>query len=386
MEDKLESLKRNGVIVGDKTDKEFYTVNVDTVSFTILRRYQNVQCIGKGAQGVVVKATDVLTGQDVAIKKLLQTLDKEANAKRAYRELAIISTCTHKNVVTLLNAFTPQTSENEMRDVYLVMELIDANLSQVDNQKLSHEQYSYLLYQLLCGINHLHAAGIIHRDLKPTNIAITKDCSLKLLDFGLARTMHETVLLTPYVVTRYYRAPEVIVGMPYSKNVDIWSVGCIFAEKLLGKILFAGDDHIDQWKVISSILGSPDEDFLSKLSPEARRFIKSLGEKKQTDFNILFPDSCFPTAKENFTADAARDFLKKSLSIDPAKRMSVKEAIQHPYVNCWYEDEEFNAQPAIAYDVPNIDNAQYPLSKWRHMIFEMITNIENRETNSMLEG
>lgn len=141
-----------------------------------------------------------------------------------------------RQIIGLLNAFTPQRSLDEFQDVYLVMELMDANLCQVIQMDLDHERMSYLLYQMLCGIKHLHSAGIIHRvsdfvfpimlnryvlltrcflfitggqDLKPSNIVVKADCTLKILDFGLARTAGTTFMMTPYVVTRYYRAPEV---------------------------------------------------------------------------------------------------------------------------------------------------------------------------------
>ena len=118
--------------------------------------------------------------------------------------------------------------------MYIVMELMDANLCQVIQMDLDHERMSYLLYQMLCGIKHLHSAGIIHRvlyalflctlsiiimqDLKPSNIVVKSDCTLKILDFGLARSAGNSFTMTPYVVTRYYRAPEVILGMGYREN------------------------------------------------------------------------------------------------------------------------------------------------------------------------
>ncbi|PIO26966.1 hypothetical protein AB205_0019360 [Aquarana catesbeiana] len=117
----------------------------------------------------------------------------------------------HKNIISLLNVFTPQKSLEEFQDVYLVMELMDANLCQ---------------------------------DLKPSNIVVKSDCTLKILDFGLARTAGTSFMMTPYVVTRYYRAPEVILGMGYKENVDIWSVGCIMGEMVRHKILFPGRDCI----------------------------------------------------------------------------------------------------------------------------------------------
>lgn len=92
--------------------------------------------------------------------------------------------------------------------------------------------------------------SFVRQDLKPSNIVVKSDCTLKILDFGLARTAGTTFMMTPYVVTRYYRAPEVILGMGYTENVDIWSVGCIMGEMIRGGVLFPGTDHIDQWNKI----------------------------------------------------------------------------------------------------------------------------------------
>ena len=131
----------------------------------------------------------------------------------------------------------------------------------------------------------------IFRDLKPSNIAVKSDCSLKILDFGLARTANQGFSMTPYVVTRYYRwflnilikighfkcffrAPEVILGMSYSGTVDIWSVGCIFGEMVRGQVLFPGSDHIDQWNKIIETLGSPSVDFINRLQPAVSNYVR----------------------------------------------------------------------------------------------------------------
>ncbi|VEL30785.1 unnamed protein product [Protopolystoma xenopodis] len=161
--------------------------------FIIPQRYSQLKPIGSGAQGFVVSAYDSILNKNIAIKKLARPFQNVTHAKRAYREF----------IISLLNAFSPQQTLDDFQDVYLVMELMDANLCQVIHMDLDHERTSYLLYQLLCGVKHLHAAGIIHRDLKPSNIAVKHDCSLKILDFGLARTAGDSFLMTPYVVTRY---------------------------------------------------------------------------------------------------------------------------------------------------------------------------------------
>jgi len=251
---------------------EFYSVDVGDCTFTVLTRYKNLRQVGTGAQGVVAAAYDELTKENVAIKKLSRPFQNVTHAKRAYRELRLMSLVNHKNIIKLINVFSPQKCLDDFQDVYMVMELMEANLCQVVNLELDHERLSYLLYQLLCGVRHLHAAGIIHRDLKPSNIAVKSDCSLKILDFGLARTATQSFSMTPYVVTRYYRAPEVILGMSYSGTVDIWSVGCIFGEMVRGQVLFPGSDHIDQWNKIIETLGSPSNDFITRLQPAVSNY------------------------------------------------------------------------------------------------------------------
>ena len=134
----------------------------DTV-FMLPRRYTPTKVCGSGAQGMVIAAKDRVTGETVAIKKLSRPFQNTIHAKRAYREFVLMRRMNHRNIISLTNAFTPARNLDSFVDLYLVMELMDANLSQVVNMELDHERLSYLLYQLLCGINHMHKAGIIHR-------------------------------------------------------------------------------------------------------------------------------------------------------------------------------------------------------------------------------
>lgn len=166
--------------------------------------------------------------------------------------------------------FTPSTSpDGNFQDVYLVTPLMGADLNNIiKTQKLSDEHVQFLIYQILRGLKYIHSAGIIHRvgqittmfsfnkvqrrirltsdylsqDLKPSNIAVNEDCELRILDFGLARPTE--MEMTGYVATRWYRAPEIMLNwMHYNQTVDIWSVGCIFAECLTGRVLFPGTDR-----------------------------------------------------------------------------------------------------------------------------------------------
>jgi c-Jun N-terminal kinase len=342
-------------------------------------------------------AVDTETQQNVAIKKLSRPFQNVTHAKRAYREFKLMKLVNHKNIIGLLNAFTPQRSLEDFQDVYLVMELMDANLCQVIQMDLDHERMSYLLYQMLCGIKHLHSAGIIHRDLKPSNIVVKSDCTLKILDFGLARTAGTTFMMTPYVVTRYYRAPEVILGMGYTENVDIWSVGCIMGEMIRGGVLFPGTDHIDQWNKIIEQLGTPSQQFMIRLQPTVRNYVENRPRFSGFPFDKLFPDVLFPSDSNEHNrlkASQARDLLSRMLVIDPERRISVDDALLHPYINVWYDEQEVNAvsprkspqspaiqqcrrQPAPGPYDHSVDEREHTVEQWKELIYQEVMEYES---------
>uniref|UniRef100_A0A667WV52 Stress-activated protein kinase JNK n=1 Tax=Myripristis murdjan TaxID=586833 RepID=A0A667WV52_9TELE len=343
-----------------KVDNQFYSVEVGDSTFTVLKRYQNLKPIGSGAQGIVCAGYDAVLDRNVAIKKLSRPFQNQTHAKRAYRELVLMKCVNHK---ILLNVFTPQKSLEEFQDVYLVMELMDANLCQVIQMELDHERMSYLLYQMLCGIKHLHSAGIIHRDLKPSNIVVKSDCTLKILDFGLARTAGTSFMMTPYVVTRYYRAPEVILGMGYKEN------------------------DIDQWNKVIEQLGTPSPEFMKKLQPTVRNYVENRPKYAGLTFSKLFPDCLFPADSEHnkLKASQARDLLSKMLIIDPAKRISVDEALQHPYINVWYDPAEVEAPPPQIYD-KQLDEREHSIDEWKELIYKEVMNFEERTKNGVVKG
>uniref|UniRef100_A0A4W3GXF0 Stress-activated protein kinase JNK n=1 Tax=Callorhinchus milii TaxID=7868 RepID=A0A4W3GXF0_CALMI len=347
----------------NKRDNQFYSVEVGDSTFTVLKRYQNLKPIGSGAQGIVCAAYDAVLDRNVAIKKLSRPFQNQTHAKRAYRELVLMKCVNHKNIIGLLNVFTPQKSLEEFQDVYIVMELMDANLCQVIQMELDHERMSYLLYQMLCGIKHLHSAGIIHRDLKPSNIVVKADCTLKILDFGLARTAGTSFLMTPYVVTRYYRAPEVILGMGYKEN------------------------DIDQWNKVIEQLGTPASEFMKKLQPTVRTYVENRPKYAGYSFEKLFPDVLFPADSEHnkLKASQARDLLCKMLVIDAAKRISVDDALQHPYINVWYDPAEVEAPPPKICD-KQLDERDHTIEEWKELIYKEVSEWEERMKNGVIRG
>ncbi|KAE8591669.1 hypothetical protein XENTR_v10018538 [Xenopus tropicalis] len=370
-----------------KRDSNFSVFEIGDSTFTVLKRYQNLKPIGSGAQGIVCAAYDAVLERHVAIKKLSRPFQNQTHAKRAYRELVLMKCVNHKNIIGLLNVFTPQKSLEEFQDLYIVMELMDANLCQVIQMELDHERMSYLLYQMLCGIKHLHSAGIIHRDLKPSNIVVKSDCTLKILDFGLARTAGTSFMMTPYVVTRYYRAPEVILGMGYKENVDIWSVGCILGEMIKGGVLFPGTDHIDQWNKVIEQLGTPCPEFMKKLQPTVRTYVENRPKYAGYSFEKLFPDVLFPADSEHnkLKASQARDLLSKMLVIDASKRISVDEALQHPYINVWYDPLEADAPPPKIPD-KQLDEREHTIEEWKELIYKEVLDWEDRARNGVIRG
>ncbi|XP_069428537.1 mitogen-activated protein kinase 8 isoform X5 [Ovis canadensis] len=298
-----------------KRDSNFYSVEIGDSTFTVLKRYQNLKPIGSGAQGIVCAAYDAILERNVAIKKLSRPFQNQTHAKRAYRELVLMKCVNHKNIIGLLNVFTPQKSLEEFQDVYIVMELMDANLCQVIQMELDHERMSYLLYQMLCGIKHLHSAGIIHR------------------------------------VSRKNRL------------------------------------DIDQWNKVIEQLGTPCPEFMKKLQPTVRTYVENRPKYAGYSFEKLFPDVLFPADSEHnkLKASQARDLLSKMLVIDASKRISVDEALQHPYINVWYDPSEAEAPPPKIPD-KQLDEREHTVEEWKELIYKEVMDLEERTKNGVIRG
>ena len=236
-------------------------------TFTVDTRYSFIRVIGSGAYGVVISAKDSKTETDVAIKMVPRAFHDEIDAKRILREIKLLKHFRHENIVSIVDMMPPSVNYVEdFNDVYMVTDLMETDLHRIiySKQKLSMDHVQYFVYQVLRGLKYIHSCNVLHRDLKPSNLLVNSNCDLKICDFGLARGIYDdsnsmddsnnergTLLLTEYVVTRWYRAPEIMLAChEYSKPIDVWSVGCIFAELILRKPYFPGDDYIDQVCVI----------------------------------------------------------------------------------------------------------------------------------------
>ncbi|XP_055795800.1 mitogen-activated protein kinase 12 isoform X2 [Salvelinus fontinalis] len=329
--------------------------------------------IVNGKLSIFISAVDFRTGTKVAIKKLHRPFQSELFAKRAYRELRLLKHMKHENVIGLVDVFTADLSLDRFHDFYLVMPFMGTDLGKLMKlQQLSEDKVQFLVYQMLKGLKYIHSAGIIHRDLKPGNLAVNQECELKILDFGLARQADSE--MTGYVVTRWYRAPEVILSwMHYTQTVDIWSVGCIMAEMLSGKPLFKGNDHLDQLTEIMKITGTPTQEFITKLqSQDAKNYVKSLTKVQKKDLQALF----------STVNPQAVTVIERMLLLDPESRVTAAAALALPYFSEFREpEEETEAQP---YD-HSVDNSDLPLEQWKRHTFTEILSfqpivVESRET------
>ncbi|KAK4535880.1 hypothetical protein CDCA_CDCA06G1905 [Cyanidium caldarium] len=315
--------------------RAFHSYVVANTRFTVPVEYELIRPIGQGAYGLVVSARNQRTGAHVAVKRISRVFAHATDARRTLREIKLLRHLRHENIIDLQDLFVePSATQNEFDDVYLVSTLLDTDLHQIiaSGQPLKDDHFQYFLYQILRGLKYIHSAKVLHRDLKPSNLLVRANCDLVIADFGLARaadpssdTPEQQAFLTEYVATRWYRAPEIMLSWRhYTSAVDIWSVGCIFAELLGRRPLFPGRDYIHQLQLITSVLGTPSDRELDGIaSDRAKRFMHSLPRRNRTPLEQLFPHCENPLAL---------DLLSRMLCFRPEERISVETALAHPYL------------------------------------------------------
>uniref|UniRef100_A0A668TMK2 cyclin-dependent kinase n=1 Tax=Oreochromis aureus TaxID=47969 RepID=A0A668TMK2_OREAU len=297
--------------------------------------FQKVEKIGEGTYGVVYKAKNKVTGETVALKKIRLDTETEGVPSTAIREISLLKELSHPNIVKLRDVIH---TENKL---YLVFEFLHQDLKKfMDSSSVTGIPLPLVksyLFQLLQGLAFCHSHRVLHRDLKPQNLLINAQGEIKLADFGLARAFGVPVrAYTHEVVTLWYRAPEILLGCKYySTAVDIWSLGCIFAEMLQSeqktptmspcpqvtrRALFPGDSEIDQLFRIFRTLGTPDETVWP-------------GVTSMPDYKPTFPkwarqdlSKVVPLLDED-----GRELLGEMLNYDPNKRLSAKNALVHRF-------------------------------------------------------
>ncbi|KAG8388020.1 hypothetical protein BUALT_Bualt02G0081800 [Buddleja alternifolia] len=321
--------------------------NLETEFFTEYgeaSRYQVQEVVGKGSYGVVGSAIDTHTGERVAIKKINDVFEHVSDATRILREIKLLRLLRHPDIVEIKHIMLPP-SRREFQDIYVVFELMESDLHQVirANDDLTPEHYQFFLYQLLRGLKYIHTANVFHRDLKPKNILANADCKLKICDFGLARVSFNdapsAIFWTDYVATRWYRAPELCGSFfsKYTPAIDMWSIGCIFAEMLTGKPLFPGKNVVHQLDLMTDLLGTPPSEAIARIRNEkARRYLSSMRKKQPVPFEQKFPN----------VDPLALRLLERLLAFDPKDRPTAEESLSDPYFHGLANvDREPSTQP-----------------------------------------
>ncbi|PWA84400.1 Mitogen-activated protein (MAP) kinase, conserved site-containing protein [Artemisia annua] len=307
-------------------------------------RYKIKEVIGTGSSGVVCSAFDTLLGKKVAIKKINNIFEHVFVAVRILREIHLLRVLRHPDIVEIQHILLPP-SRREFNDIYVVFELMESDLHQVikANDNLTPEHCRFFLYQLLRGLKYIHSANVFHRDLKPRNILVNADCKLKICDFGLARVVFNdtptAICWTDYVATRWYRAPELCGSFfsKYTQAIDIWSIGCIFAEILTGKPLFPGKSLLHQLDLMTDLLGTPSLEAIDRIQHEKpRKYLCSMKKKKPISFSKKFPNA----------DPLALRLLERMLAFEAKDRPTVEEALSDPYFkNLAKAERETCAQP-----------------------------------------
>ncbi|XP_067453789.1 cyclin-dependent kinase-like 5 isoform X2 [Thunnus thynnus] len=286
----------------------------------VMNKFEVLGIVGEGAYGVVLKCRHKDTNEIVAIKKFKDSEENEEVKETTLRELKMLRTLKQENIVELKEAF------RRRGKLYLVFEYVEKNmlelLEELPNGVPTEKARSYI-YQLIKAIHWCHKHDIVHRDIKPENLLISSDDVLKLCDFGFARNLSEgtDANYTEYVATRWYRSPELLLGAPYGKAVDMWSVGCILGELSDGQPLFPGESEIDQLFTIQKVLGP--------LPPEQMKLFYN----NPRFHGLRFPAVNHPQTLERrylgIIGGALLDLLKSLLLLNPTERFLTEQSLNH---------------------------------------------------------
>ncbi|XP_028679702.1 mitogen-activated protein kinase 6 [Erpetoichthys calabaricus] len=318
--------------------------------FDLGSRYMDLKPLGYGGNGLVFSAVDNDCDKRVAVKKIVLT--DPQSVKHALREIKIIRRLDHDNIVKVFEILGPSgrqltedvSSLTELNSVYIVQEYMETDLCKLLEQGPLPEGHARLfMYQLLRGLKYIHSANVLHRDLKPANLFInTEDLVLKIGDFGLARIMDPHYShkghLSEGLVTKWYRSPRLLLSPNnYTKAIDMWAAGCIFAEMLSGKTLFAGAHELEQMQLILESIPVIHEEDRQELLNVIPVFIKKDMSEPHTPLAKLL---------QGISAEAL-DFLEQILTFNPMDRLTAEEALAHPYMSIYSFplDEPISSHP-----------------------------------------
>eukprot|EP00404_Azadinium_spinosum_P021251 CAMPEP_0180616700 /NCGR_PEP_ID=MMETSP1037_2-20121125/32622_1 /TAXON_ID=632150 /ORGANISM="Azadinium spinosum, Strain 3D9" /LENGTH=403 /DNA_ID=CAMNT_0022636561 /DNA_START=35 /DNA_END=1243 /DNA_ORIENTATION=- len=343
----------------------------------LFKRFEVQKLLGRGAYGIVWRVVEKESGRVMALKRCFDAFQNSTDAQRTFREIMFLQELNgHENIVRLMNVLKAESHQ----DLYVLFDYMESDLQHViAGSLLKPIHIEYITYQILKAMKYIHTGGVLHRDLKPSNVLLNTNCHVRICDFGLARTATAgkepgvkdsaagPALYTDYVATRWYRAPELLLGATlYNEGVDMWSVGCIIGEMISGKPILKGRSTMDQLEKIMELTGKPAEQDLRPItstSSYARTMIDSLGHIRQMpSTGVLFLLKAPPDAK-----NLALNMLK----FNPERRPSAELALEDPYVEKFHLQE---AEPTCdkIIRMPIADTAKLKAGDYRAQIYALI--------------
>jgi len=293
---------------------------------TSVSHYDRMKSIGEGTYGFVYKARDTKTNEWVALKRIYLDESDDGISATTIREIALLKHMDHPNIVTLKTTFFHR------NEVYLVFECCKGDLKQylnkfVKRSPLKMDKIKKLTFQILNGMSYCHSIGILHRDIKPQNILINYTTEeIRITDFGLSRAyVLPNRTWTHEVVTLWYRPPEVLMGCnKYSIGVDVWSIGCVLGEMLNNnRPLFCGQSEVSQLLTIFKAMGTPNPSNWPKVEDQCADFCLKYPKWERRKIKQIVP-------REDFE-ESGQQLMDSMLLLDPLKRISCKEALNHPW-------------------------------------------------------
>lgn len=318
--------------------KRFYAKQRDVTDF------EEIEQIGEGTYGQVWMGRDKQTGEIVALKKVRMDQEKEGFPVTAIRELRVLRSLQHENIVNLKDIVTGKNlnrakAQRNKHEIYMVFEYCEHDLTglmETPSIRFTEAQVKTYMQQLLNGLWYCHEREVLHRDIKGSNLLIDNKGNLKIADFGLARTYNDSQKrYTNRVITLWYRSPELLLGTEnYGPEVDMWSVGCLLVELLNKRPLFPGKDEAEQMDLIFQVLGSPTD----KSWP---------GWEDLPLANMVKPEqyqSCLRDQLDHLSP-LAIDFIENLLCLNPQQRLSAMDALDHD----WFWTEPF---PTPRHELP----------------------------------
>uniref|UniRef100_A0A914EJG0 Stress-activated protein kinase JNK n=1 Tax=Acrobeloides nanus TaxID=290746 RepID=A0A914EJG0_9BILA len=350
--------------------------------FQIPSQYDLDYIIGSGSRGIVMRAQDLTKGRKVTIMHRKFPYYRNFVAKRVYREFQLLKVLKHKNITQLIQAYLPQDST----EVYFIMEYVDCPIRVLITEhnkffqgpNTDHKLF-LLLKQLLDGVDYLHQSNVVHGNLTPLNVMINENYELKITNLGYGKVLDEDILVFDTLTRHWtYCAPEMMLGKLYNVKVDIWSVGCIFAELITGKALFKLDDSDGETSIfeIPLDLRLAYGKLNSYLPTEIQNYMNLMKKLLSKHWDEILSDDKFPTDMQSKSLQNARDLLSKMLVIDSEKRLSAKEALKHAYLYRFDYSENIHNETYFKYD-ERIDSMKLSAEEWTELMINSVKEYES---------